>query len=88
MVELAEWKDKPTTGGDYWVSCFCDDRYISPRIMHVIDYDREGRRLEVVHGSLVDTEPIDLFLKEYYPQSKWLYISEPPLPQPEKSGER
>ncbi|KKM86352.1 hypothetical protein LCGC14_1279760 [marine sediment metagenome] len=70
-----EWVDKPTKPGNYWVSPFIEGRYISPRIMSVIDYARPDRGLEVRYDR--DTLPVELFCKNYYPEAKWMFIETP-----------
>ena len=78
---LGEWIDIPTKRGEYWLSPFCEGRYISPRIMSVIDYERPDRGLEVQYDFPHDTIPIKIFVKEYYPKAKWMLIKEPELPK-------
>lgn len=74
---LAEnWLDAPTQAGMYWMSPFCDGDYRYPHMKEVLDFDRPGRGLEVV-DSPSDCVPIDLYLREYYPKSKWLFIACP-----------
>ena len=77
------WLDAPTQAGMYWMSPFCDGGYRYPHMKEVIDFDRPGRGLEVVE-SLSDCVPIDLYLREYYPKSKWLYLKAPGCPVPAK----
>jgi len=80
QVLTQNWQSKPTKGGMYWKSAFCDGHYISPRVERIIDYDRPERGLEVEqnHG---DSIPLDVYLTEHYPKSLWQFIPEPTLPQ-------
>jgi len=72
------WIDIPDKRGEYWLSAFCDGRYIESRIITVIDYQRPNRGLEVQEAyRLTDTIPVNVFCDEYYPKAKWLYI---PIP--------
>jgi len=75
-----EWVDEPTQRGEYWVSPFVEGRYISPRILSVIDYQRPDRGIEIQYDFPHDTVPVKVFITEYYPKAKWLYIKEPELP--------
>jgi hypothetical protein len=72
-----EWQDAPDKAGNWWVSAFCEGRYISPRILEVIDYQRPERRLEVRNPGTFDTIPVRKFVGEYYPNARWQYIPEP-----------
>ena len=74
-VNLAEWIDIPDRAGVYWLSPFCDGHYINSRIQEVIDYSRPERGLEARYSD--DTVPIKLFIKEYYPKAKWMFVPEP-----------
>lgn len=75
------WRNKPTRRGAYWVSPLIDGKYASPHIIHVIDYDRPGRGLEVVYGSVGSpTIPVTKFVTMYYPRARWMYIPMPDLP--------
>jgi len=71
------WIDAPNKRGDYWMSPFVEGRYIQPRFITVIDYQREDRGLEVQYDFPHDTIPVATFCKEYYPEAKWLFI---PIP--------
>jgi len=83
-----EWIDKPNQRGEYWVSPFIEGRYISPRIITVIDYERLGRRLEVQYEFPKATIPVDVFVSEYYPKAKWMLIEMPDIPlTPTHKGE-
>ncbi len=76
-----KWQDIPDKGGEWWLSAFVDNsKYISPRIMRVIDYERKDRGLEVDSFGH-DSIPADIFVKEYYPKAKWLFIPEPTTPR-------
>jgi len=77
---IQNWIDVPDKAGDYWLSPFVDGRYIQPRIMGVIDYQRKDRRLEVQYDFPHDTIPVKKFVKEYYPKAKWMFIEIPELP--------
>lgn len=74
-----QWIDKPTRGGDYWQSSFCNGKYIRPKIINVIDFDRPERGLEI-GGSHCDNTPVEEYVKEYYPKARYLYIPVPKLP--------
>jgi hypothetical protein len=78
--ELVEWVDIPTESGEYWVSPFVEGRYVSPRILTVIDYQRPDRGLEVQYDFPHDTIPVKTFTEEYYPNAKWMLIKKPALP--------
>lgn len=74
------WRDKPTRRGAYWVSPFMNGKYAYPHVMHVIDYERPDRGLEVEYGSVGSlTIPVNRFVAMYYPKAKWMYI---PVPRP------
>ncbi len=72
------WIDTPDKAGMYWMSAFCDGRYIDPSIKRVIDYCRPGKGLEVDYDRF-DTIPIKTFVEEYYPKAKWLFIPQPDI---------
>ena len=76
----AKWLDGPVERGEYWVSAFCDGRYISPRIISVIDYARPARGLEVQESLGRDTIPVKEYCAEWYPKAKWMLIEVPSLP--------
>jgi hypothetical protein len=80
QLEGLVWIDEPTERGEYWVSAFCDGRYISPSIISVIDYERPERGLEVQESIGRDTVPVKEYCSEWYPQAKWMKIHEPPAP--------
>lgn len=77
MKYRESWIDVPDKRGDYWVSPFVEGRYIHPRILSVIDYERPDRGLEVQYDFPHETIPVKTFCEEYYPKAKWLYIPEP-----------
>jgi len=77
LKELGEWVDMPIKRGNYWVSPFCEGKYIKPRIISVIDYQRPDRGLEVQYEFPRDTIPVKTFCEEYYPKAKWMFIPEP-----------
>ncbi len=72
------WIDKPESTGKYWLSPFCDGRYIDPRTVRII---RFGKEFELVVDDGGNYVKLSLFLKEYYPKSKWLYIPSPGCPK-------
>ena len=75
--ERGVWVDEPDQRGDYWISPFIEGKYIGPRIISVIDYQRPDRGLEVQYYSPSDSIPVKTFCKEYYPKAKWMFIPEP-----------
>ncbi len=77
---LAEWVDIPTKRGEYWMSPFIDGKYIAPRILSIIDYERPDRGLEVQYDFPHDTIPVKTFAEEYYPNAKWMLIKTPVIP--------
>jgi len=81
-----KWMDMPTESGQYWVSPFVEGRYISPRILTVIDYQRPDRGLEVQYDFPRDTVPVKTFVEEYYPNAKWMFIKEPSPPSGVEEG--
>ena len=80
-----KWLDKPDKGGWWWKAVFMDDKCCGVTPMRVIDYDRQGRALEVDDGQ-GDTIPVDKYKENYYPNSKWLYIPEPKYPNWQSLG--
>lgn len=77
MNKTEKWTDTPDKRGDYWISPFIDGHYIEPHIITVIDYARPDRGIEVKYTYLGDTVPVDVFVREYYPKTKWLFIEVP-----------
>lgn len=77
MLIEEHWLDIPDKAGEYWLSAFCEGKYIRPRIISVIDYQRPDRGIEVQYDFPHDTVPVKLFCEEYYPKAKWLFIAEP-----------
>jgi hypothetical protein len=71
-----KWIDAPDKAGAWWMAAFCEGRYVRPYIQDVIDYARPDRGLEVLQRS-PDSIPVPLFVTEYYPKSKWLFIPVP-----------
>ena len=61
VEELVGWVDIPTKRGEYWMSPFIDGKYIAPRILSVIDYERPDRGLEVQYDFPHDTIPVKTF---------------------------
>lgn len=80
LKPLSDWVDVPTKAGVYWLSPFIEGAYIRPRIMGVIDYDRPNRGLEVEYDFPHETIPVKIFVKEYYPKAKWMFIENPSIP--------
>ena len=74
------WVDKPDKKGLYWLSPFVEGRYIRPHTVTVIDYDRPGRGLEVQDNFPSESIPVDIYIKDYYPNAKWTFINEPTTP--------
>jgi hypothetical protein len=74
---LAEkWVDIPDKRGEWWMSSYHSEcGFVSPLIIRVIDYQRPDRGLEVDYDR--ESIPVKVFVEEYYPKAKWMFISEP-----------
>lgn len=74
---MLEWLDAPDKAGMWWMSPFCDGKYVSLRLIRVIDYSFAGKGLEVDNDR--DSIPVKFYCTIYHPNAKWLYIPEPDI---------
>lgn len=74
---MNNWIDRPTEPGSYWMYPFCDGQHITPRILRITAFP--GGVLKADDGG--HYVELGLFLKEYYPESKWLFIPQPDCPK-------
>ena len=74
--EIAKaWTSRPGKAGAYWMSPFCDGGYDEPRLIRVVEINTGT---VVVEDWNVIT-PLGTYLKDMYPNAKWMLI---PVPEP------
>ena len=83
------WQDKPDKSGYWWMCPYVDgNRYLPPRMKEAIDFQAMPRRGLEVYEVWPKSVPVDEYVLEYYPNSKWLYIPEPTLAKLKERMER
>ena len=78
----ADWEDRPTKRGMYWVTHLVDGGYREPHAVSVIDYEQPDKGIHVEDGWM-HYVPVEEYVTDYYPSAKFMFIETPIIPKVE-----